>query len=129
MADNDVIFLSLKRKMCPAATTSWVGSRESLAQVDLWSDLWCLWQLLGDSVSVQWVPSHVRIKGNERADEGAAKGSTQAFQTVLGDREGRDIWHHFGLEEMSDESPCDSEAESAPSDNRMGGSLEGADLR
>ena len=38
---------------------------------DLWERLWCSWQLLGDSVSVQWVPSHVGVQGNEQADRRA----------------------------------------------------------
>ena len=37
----------------------WVGSRGPLAHVDLWAELWLL---LGDSVSVQWVPSHVGVQ-------------------------------------------------------------------
>ena len=29
--------------------------------MDLWERLWAQWQLLGDSVSVQLVPSHVGL--------------------------------------------------------------------
>ena len=43
------------------------------------------WRLLGDSVSVQWVPSQVGVKGHER--EGTVRGSAQAFRDVLRDRE------------------------------------------
>ena len=42
--------------------------------------------LLGDSVTVQWVPSHLGVQGNERADEGAVRGLAQAFREVLLDR-------------------------------------------
>ena len=53
----------------------WVGSWGPLAHVALWTALWNMWQLSGDSVTVQWVPSHVSVQGNERVDEGAGKGS------------------------------------------------------
>ena len=62
---------------------------------------------------MQWVPSHVGVKGNECADEGAVRGSAQAFRDVLRDWEVRDIWQDLGLEGMSDGS-----------DNHMSGGLE-----
>ena len=43
---------------------AWEGSWGPLVHVhDLWEQLWSQWQLLGDSVSVQWVPSHVLFGG------------------------------------------------------------------
>ena len=54
--------LSLTRKQCmqdqrgnvqSGNDMGWVGSRGPLAHRDLWVRLWCSWQLLGDSVSVQ----------------------------------------------------------------------------
>ena len=68
-----------------------------LAHVALWTELWHRWQLLGGSVTVQWVPSYVVVQGNERADAGAAKGARQAFRAVLHDKEVRDIWNDLGL--------------------------------
>ena len=40
------------------------------------------WQLLGDSVSVQWVPSHVGVQGNEQADRCPQQGATAALPSV-----------------------------------------------
>ena len=51
-----------------------MGSKGPLAHTDLWIDLWDRWQLLGDSGSVQWVPSQVGVEGKEEADSQAAKG-------------------------------------------------------
>ena len=56
--------------------------------------------LLGDSVIMQWVPSHVGVQGHKRADERAVRELAQAFREVLRDREVRDIWHELGLEEI-----------------------------
>ena len=81
-----------------------MGSRGPLAHVDQWAELWDSWQLLRDSVTIQ---SHVGVQGNERADEGGFRGSTQAFQEVLRDREVGDIWHELGLEELNDVSDDD----------------------
>ena len=69
-----------------------------------------------DSVTVQWVPSHVGVQGNERADAGVAKGARRAFRAVLQYREVRDIWNDLGLEEMDEYSE----------DNLSGGSHDGA---
>ena len=46
----------------------WVGSRGPLAHAELRQQWWAEWLLLGDSVSIQWVPSHVQAEGNEQAD-------------------------------------------------------------
>ena len=51
------------------------GGWGPLAHIALWTALWNRRQLLGDSVTMQWVPSHVGVQGNERADEDAVKGS------------------------------------------------------
>ena len=45
------------------------------AHVNLWIELWGQWAQLGDSVSVQWVPSRVHVQGNDRADEEEVRGS------------------------------------------------------
>ena len=62
------------------------GVTGPLAHVDLWSSLWEQCVLYGDSVTVQWVPSRVGVQGNERADEGAVRGSARAFADVVRDR-------------------------------------------
>ena len=80
-----------------------------MAHVDLWEELWGRWVLLGDSGSVQWVPSHVGISENEKAD--ALHGSARALRAVAHDREVRDIWSDLGLEEMSsDDNQSKSDA-------------------
>ena len=79
-----------------------MGSQGPLAHVDLWSKQWEQWLLFGHSVTLQSVPSHVGVQGNERADEGTVRGFTQTFTEVLRDREVRDIWHDLGLDEMDD---------------------------
>ena len=68
-----------------------MGSRGPLAHIALWTALWHRWQLLGDSVTVHWAPSHVGVQGNEHVDAGVVKGSAQAYRAVLRDREVRDI--------------------------------------
>jgi len=44
------------------------------------------------------------MQGNECANEGAVRGSAQAFQEVFRDREVRDIWHDPGPEQMDSDS-------------------------
>ena len=83
-----------------------MGSRGPLVHWDLWERLWCSWQLFGDSVSVQWVPSHVRVRGNEQADRCAQQGATAPLPSVREARTTREAWQELGLEEMSE---CDEE--------------------
>ena len=107
VTDSELVFLGLRGKCAKWERQGCVGSRGPLAHVALWTELWHRWQLLGDNVTVQWVPSHVGVQGNERADAGAAKGARQAFRAVLQDREVRDIWNDLGLEEMDEYSEDD----------------------
>ena len=81
-----------------------MGLRGPLSYVHLWSRLWDQWRAYGSSVAVQWVPSHVGVQGNKRADEGAVWGLARSFATLVKDREVRDIWADLGLEEMDDPS-------------------------
>ena len=60
----------------------------------------CCWA----TAPVQWVPSHLGVQGNERADEGEVRGSAQAFRNVMHDWQVQDIWEALGLEEMDDVS-------------------------
>ena len=69
---------------------------------DLWQELWESWKLFGDSVSIQWVPSHVGITGNEKSDRGAAKGAERSLQQWREHRSVRNIWNDLGLQEMDD---------------------------
>ena len=54
-------------------------------------------------MSIQWVPSHVGVMGNERADRQAAKGACISLQQVTVHKAVTDIWADLGLEEMPDE--------------------------
>ena len=45
--------------------------------------IWDWWQLYGDNVTMQWVPSHVGVQGNEQADEGAVRGFVRVFAAVV----------------------------------------------
>ena len=63
-------------------------------------DMWSLWLLLGDSVSIPWVSSHVGLEGNEKVVQ---------HKTVTG------ICVEVGLQEMPDSYDMDS--------NDSGGSL------
>ena len=107
VTDNELVYLGSQGKCGKWKQQGWVGSKGPLAHVDLWSELWERWLLLGDSVSIQWVLSRVGKnpnpnQKNERADEGAIGGSAHAFKDVLRDREVWDIWNKLGLEEMDD---------------------------
>ena len=86
-----------------------MGSRGPLAHRDLWVRRWCSWQLLGDSVSVQWVPSHVGVQSNEQADCRAQQGAPVALPSVREARSAREAWQELGLEDMLE---CDEEPES-----------------
>ena len=79
-----------------------MGSHGPLAHRDLWERLWCSWQLLGDSVSVQWVPSHVGVQGNEQADRCTQQGATAALPSVREAKSVLKAWQELGLEEMSE---------------------------
>ena len=74
VADSELVYLGLRGNCGKWEHNGWLGSKGPLAHVDLWSVLWNQWFLHGDSVSVPWVPSHVGVEGNERADEGAIRG-------------------------------------------------------
>ena len=86
---------------------------------DLWTELWERWRLLGDSVEILWVPSHVGVAGNEEADVRAAKGAKQALHDMQKAKQVTDIWEELGLEEMPDSWDIDS--------NRSGGSSVSSD--
>ena len=58
---------------------------------DLWVKLWSSWQLLGESVSVQWVPSPAGLQGNEQADKCAQEGTAAALPQVREDRAALDV--------------------------------------
>ena len=72
-------------------------------------------------------PSHVGVQGNERVDEGAVRGSVQAFREVLRNREVRNIWHELGLEEMvnaTDDNMSGGVRSSDVSDSESAGSAD-----
>ena len=79
-----------------------MGSHGPLAHRDLWERLWCNWQLLGDSGSVQWAPSHVGVQGNEQADHCAQQGATAELPIVREAKSVLEAWQELGLEEMSE---------------------------
>ena len=80
---SEFVYVGLKGKCENGADTSAWGRRGPLAPVDLWSKLWSRWHLLGDSVSIQWVPSpSVQM----RIDANASKGAEIAHQRVLAHR-------------------------------------------
>ena len=85
VTDSEQLYVGPKGKCGKWRRQGWVGSRGPLAHVDLWSMRWDRWQLCGDSVTMQWVLSHVGVRGNERADEGAVRGKRQAFVAVIRD--------------------------------------------
>ena len=78
VSDSELVCVGLQSKCEKWARHKWVGSRGPLAHKYLWTNLWGRWQLLGDSVEILWVPSHVGVVGNEEADSRAAKGAKQA---------------------------------------------------
>ena len=100
--DSELVCVGLQSKCEKWVRHKWVGSRGPLAHKDLWTELWERWQLLGDSVEILWVPSHVGVAGNEEADVRAAKGAKQALQDVQKAKQVTDIWEELGLEEMPD---------------------------
>ena len=103
--DSELVYVGLKGKCEKWCRHKWVGPRGTLAYSDLCCDLWSQWQLLGDSVPIQWAPSHVGVQGNECADANTSKGARIAHQRVLAHKAVIGIWEHLGLEEMLD--PCD----------------------
>ena len=84
------------------------GVAGPLAHKDLWTEPWERWQLLGDSVEILWVPSHVGLVGNEEADIGAAKGAKQALHDVQKAKQVTNIWEELGFEEMPHSWDTDS---------------------
>ena len=53
VTDSEAVYAGLMGKSAKWEQHGWVGSRGLLAHQDLWELLWCSWQLLGDTVSVQ----------------------------------------------------------------------------
>ena len=82
MTDLEIVYAGLRGKCAKWERHGWVGSHRPLAPRDLWERLWCSWQLLGDSVSVQWVPSHVGVHDDEQADRCAQQGATAVLPSV-----------------------------------------------
>ena len=52
----------------------WRTATGDVAHGDLWEPFLDLVRERGDTFSIQWVPSHIEIMGNERADQLAEKG-------------------------------------------------------
>ena len=117
VTDSEIVWGGLQGKCAKWERHAWVGSRGALAHRDLWMQLWQSWQLLGDSVSIQWVPSHAGVEGNEQADKCAVRGAELSLPGVVTEKEANEVWRELGLEEMpeQDEEPqenWDSETDS-----------------
>ena len=56
----------------------------------------------GHSVFVQWVPSHVGVEGNDRAEEGVVRDRLGRFDKLRSAGRSGLIGQELGLEEMSD---------------------------
>ena len=120
VTDSETVWAGLQGKCAKWERHGWVGSRGALAHRDLWMQLWQSWQLLGDSVSIQWVPSHEGVEGNEQADKCAVRGAELSLPRVVREKEASEVWRELGLEEMpeQEEEPeenwdaVDSEADS-----------------
>ena len=110
VTDSDSAHVGLMGKCAKWELHGWVGSSGPPVHRDLWERLWCSWQLLGDSVSVQWVPSHMGVQGNEQADRCAQQGVTAALPSVTQARCVQEAWQDLGREEMSE---CDESGMSA----------------
>ena len=82
VTDSELVYFGLQGKCDNWCRHNWVGSW-GLAHAGLWQQLWAKWLLLGPSVLVQWVPSHVGVEGNERADLRANKGTTITMNKVV----------------------------------------------
>ena len=107
VTDSEIVWAGLQGKCAKWERHAWVGSRGALAHRDLWMQLWQSWQLLGDSVSIQWVPSHAGVEGNEQADKCAVRGAELSLPGVVREKEASEVWRELGLEEMpeQDEEP------------------------
>ena len=102
MSDLELVCVGLQSKCAKWERHKWVGSRGPLGHKYLWTELWGQWQLLGSSVKILWVPSHVGVVGNEEAGTQASKGARQALHNVLHPKQVTDIWEELGLVEMLD---------------------------
>ena len=108
VSDSELVCVGLQSKCAKWERHKWVGSRGPLAHKGLWTELWGQWLLLGNSVEILWVPSHVGVVGNEDADAQASKGARQALRNVLPSKQVTDICEELGLVEMSDTWDADS---------------------
>ena len=59
------------------------GVEGARGAIGFWKRLWGQWLLLGDGVTVQWVPSHVGVQGNEHTDLNASRGAKAAKHAVI----------------------------------------------
>ena len=92
VTDSKLFYIGLKSKCEKWCKHKWVGSTGPVAHGDLWSEFWSRLLLLGDSVSIQWVLSHVGMEGNEQADQQAAKGAKRLHQQLLQHKAVTNIW-------------------------------------
>ena len=90
--NSELVYVGLKGKCERWCRHKCVGSRGPLAHADLWSDMWSQWLLLGDSASIQWVPLHVEVEGNEKTEQQAAKGAKISQSKVVQHKMVAHIW-------------------------------------
>ena len=128
--DAEIVFKGITEWMFKWRRHGWVGAAGPVGHSDLWQQIYILTLMHGDTLSFQWVPSHIGIEGNEQADRLAELGRLQHPHnaTQVQKRrclaEGRAVWLGLGLEEMLSDfgtssggeasSPTDTESNDTP---------------
>ena len=86
----------------------WRSAKGDVAHRDLWEPFVDLVQTRGDLFSIRWVPSHIDIMGNEKADQLAKEGrvrhwaySREWVREVQ--RRQSSEWQALGLQELDSE--------------------------
>ena len=86
----------------------WRTATGDVAHRDLWEPFLDLVQARGDLFSIHWVPSHIDIMGNERADQFAEEGRVRHWADSREwvsevQRQQASEWHALGLQELDSE--------------------------
>ena len=75
--DAEIVYKGITEWMFKWRRHGWVGAAGPVGHSDLWQQIYILTLMHGDTLSFQWVPSHIGIEGNEQADRLAELGRLQ----------------------------------------------------
>ena len=102
--DSEYVFKGIMQWSSKWERHQWRVSGREVEHKELWMAVLAERELAGDRLQVRWVPSHLRVAGNEEADTMAEQGRLQHpynEDSLPKRRRLEQQWEELGLEEMS----------------------------